>query len=193
MTITRGQFIAASFLTTEHAETGFAGRGRRWEVFASRFHRLFAREGAGDSPVPDPKGFLRTDFPRPAKRVSVCSVVDLPTVSVSTLPAISRGQSPVAASFFTTEHAEAGFAGRGRRWEVFASRSHRPFARGGAGDSPVPEPKEFLRTDFPRPAKRVSVCSVVFQPTVFVSIHSDSPRWFSNVREVSLKKKKVAE
>ena len=99
MTITRGQFIAASFLTTEHAETGFAGRGRRWEVFASRFHRLFAREGAGDTPVLDPRGFLRTDFPRPAKRVSVCSVVALPTVFVSILHAISRGQSPVAASW----------------------------------------------------------------------------------------------
>ena len=186
----QGQSPVVSF-TTEHAETGFAGRGRRWEVFASLSHRPFAR-GAGDSPVLDPKGFLRTDFPRPAKRVSVCSVVALPTVFVSILHAISRGQSPVAASFFTTEHAETGFAGRGRRWEVFASRSHRPFAR-GAGDAPVPEPRGFLRTDLPRPAKQVSVCSVVFQPTVSVSIHSDSPRWFSNVREVSLNKKEEAE
>ena len=188
----RGQSPVVSF-TTEHAETGFAGRGRRWEVFVSRFHRPFARGGAGDTPVPVPKGFLRTDFPRPAKRVSVCSVVSQPTVFVSILPAISRGQSPVAPSFFTTEHAETGFAGRGRRWEVFASRSHRPSARSDAGDAPVLDPKGFLRTDFPRPAKRVSVGSVVFQPTVSVSIHSDSPRWFSNVREVSLKKKKVAE
>ena len=161
----RGQSPGVSF-TTEHAETGFAGRGRRWEVFASRSHRPFAR-GAGDTPVLDPKGFLRTDFPRPAKRVSVGSVVALPTVFVSILHAISRGQSPVAASFFTTEHAETGFAGRGRRWEVFASRSHRPFAREGAGDEPVLDPKGFLRTDLPHPAKRVSVCSVVSLTTTF--------------------------
>ena len=107
------------------------------------------------------------------------------------LGSTSRGQSPVVS--FTTEHAETGFAGRGRRLEVFASRFHRPFAREGAGDTPVLDPRGFLRTDFPRPAKRVSVCSVVFQPTVFVSIHSDSPRWFSNVREVSLNKKEEAE
>ena len=154
--------IPSSFIHhAEHAETGFAGRGRLREVFASRSPRPFARGGVGDSPVPDPKGFLRTDFPRPAKRVSVCSVVSQPTVFVSILPAISRGQSPVAASFFTTEHAETGFAGRGRRLEVFASRSPRPFAREGAGDEPVLDPRGLLRTDFPRPAKRVSVCSVV--------------------------------
>ena len=67
MTITRGQFMAASFFTTEHAETGFAGRGRRWEIFASRSHRPFAQIGVGDSPELDPKGFLRTDFQRPAE------------------------------------------------------------------------------------------------------------------------------
>ena len=167
----RGLSPVVSF-TTEHAATGFAGRGRRWEVFASRSHLPFVR-GAGDSPVLDPKGFLRTDILRLAKQVSVCSVVFQPTVFVSILHAISRGQSPVVS--FPTEHAETGFAGRGRRWEVFASRSHRPFARGGAGDSPVSVPKGFLRTDFPRPAKRVSVCSVVqLSIVVFTSIRQGS-------------------
>ena len=87
----------------------------------------------------------------------------------------SRGQSPVVS--FTTEHAETGFAGRGRRWEVFASRSQRPFAR-GAGDAPVLDPKGFLRTDFPRPAKRVSVCSAVlsFTPPVMLSVKNGNAK-----------------
>ena len=54
----------------------------------------------GDSPVPDPKGFLRTDFPRPAKRASEHSVVSLPTTFVSILDQLhgDRPQLPSRSS-----------------------------------------------------------------------------------------------
>ena len=66
-------------LTTESAETGSAGRGRRLEIFASRLHRPLAPSPhtAGGLPVPGPKGISSNCLPCPAKRVSAWSVVNL--------------------------------------------------------------------------------------------------------------------
>ena len=93
---------APSCLPFEHSEQSNIPSIRTFRTFEHSPSALRRRGQypTGDSPVPDPKGFLRTDFPRPAKRVSEHSVVSLPTTFVSILDQLhgDRPQLPSRSS-----------------------------------------------------------------------------------------------